>query len=149
MIPEERVKVTTRALHRLIWSLRIDQLGTWSPVLRGMAQLDLHVLKLIAEYPTIQPKEICAELHIPPSTLTSALNRLEKRGLLQRQINRFDRRSFHLELTPQGWEIHREHERVDRMITEKALDMLDSEDETQLFIDLLAKVSQRLEEKEA
>ncbi|MCL4876544.1 MAG: MarR family transcriptional regulator [Anaerolineae bacterium] len=146
MLTEELVKLTTNALHRLSWSLRIDQLGTWSPVLRGMAQLDLHVLKLIAEFPNILPKEICAELHIPPSTLTSALNRLEKRGLLQRQINRFDRRSFQLELTPKGWEMHREHERVDELITSKVLDALDNEEETRIFIKLLAKVSQQLEE---
>lgn len=146
MIDESLVKTTTNALHLLNWNLRLDQLGSWSPTLKGMAQLDLHVLKLIAERPGILLKDICGELHIPPSTLTSALNRLEKRNLLQRQIHPTDRRSFQLEITPRGWEIKREHDHIDRLITVRVLETLDNEQETRLFIKLLTKVSQRLEE---
>lgn len=143
---DEFVELTTTALHRLTWSLRLDQLGTWSPQLRGMVQIDLHILKMIAERPQALLKEIGNELRLPPSTLTSAINRLEKRGLLERHVHPHDRRSYDLKLTPKGWEIKKEHDQVDRQITTRLLDTLDSESERQQFVELLEKVTRGLEE---
>ena len=37
-----------------------------------------------------------------PSTLTGVIDRLERRGLLRREVNARDRRSFVLELSPEG-----------------------------------------------
>jgi DNA-binding MarR family transcriptional regulator len=140
------MKKATDALHRLYWELHLDKLGNWSKQLKGMAQLDLHILKLIAEQPNIILKEICEELNIPNSTLTSAINRLEKRGLLQRLISERDRRSFGLELTDEGWGIKREHDRIDQLITDKVLQTLDNQEEVQAFVELLSKICQRLME---
>jgi DNA-binding MarR family transcriptional regulator len=39
-----------------------------------------------------------------PSTLTGVIDRLERRGLARRAVNARDRRSFVLELTPEGVE---------------------------------------------
>lgn len=140
---EEFVQRTMDALHRLFWNLRLDQLGSWSEKLGELAQIDLHILKIIADDPSVILKDIVTRLDIPSSTLTSAINRLEKRGLLQRLISQRDRRSYGLELTPLGWEIKREHEKVDRMLTDKVLEALASE-EAHTFVELLNKVCQRL-----
>ena len=137
-------QTATDSLHQLFWTLRIDQLGTWSKTLEGMAQIDLHILKLIAAHPNIILKEICAALNIPSSTLTSAINRLEERGLLRRVVSKRDRRSYELELTDQGWKIEKEHERVDRKITEKILKAFDDEHEARTFIELLAKACRQM-----
>jgi DNA-binding MarR family transcriptional regulator len=144
---DDFVELTTSALHRLTWGLRLDQLGTWSPRLRGMVQIDLHILKMIAERPQALLKDIGSELHLPPSTLTSAINRLEKRGLLERHVHPHDRRSYDLQLTPKGWEIKEEHDQVDRQITQRLLDTLDDEHERQQFVSLLVKVTKGLEEE--
>ncbi|MBI5931097.1 MAG: MarR family transcriptional regulator [Chloroflexi bacterium] len=132
-------------LHQMTWGIRLDQLGTWSKALRGMAQLDLHILKLIAERPDIILKEICEELHIPSSTLTSAINRLEERGLLNRVISRRDRRSYGLELTDKGWAIKAEHDRVDQMIAAKVIQALDNEAEVATLVNLLIKIVQHFD----
>lgn len=128
-------------LHQITWSVRLDQLGSWSRKLKGMSQLDLHILKMIAEQPDIILKDICNTLHIPSSTLTSAVNRLEDRGLLNRVISRRDRRSYGLQLTDKGWNIKREHDRVDRLIAEKVFEALADEQEAQKLVQLLDKVS--------
>jgi DNA-binding MarR family transcriptional regulator len=146
MTYEDFVGLTTTALHQLTWRLRLDQLGTWSPRLRGMAQIDLHILKMIAERPQALLKDVGNELRLPPSTLTSAINRLEKRGLLERHVHPHDRRSYDLKLTPKGWEIKGEHDQVDREITLRLLDTLDSESERQQFVTLLVKITTGLEE---
>lgn len=137
-----KLEVISDLLHQITWSIRLDQLGDWSKKLRGMAQLDLHILKLIAEQPDIILKDIRDELHIPNSTLTSAINRLEERGLLNRVISRRDRRSYGLELTKKGWGIKAEHDRVDQTIAQKVVDTLDDDDEVESLIALLGKIAQ-------
>ena len=144
-VSDEVIQATSTALHRLFWSLRLDQLGTWSTILNNLAQLDLHILKLIAEQPNIILKEICEVLNIPSSTLTSAINRLEKKGLLQRIISKRDRRSYELELTEKGWTVKQEHDRVDRLITNKMLDCFEDEQELTTFVELLGQVCAKLD----
>ena len=142
----EQLESISSLLHQITWRIRLDQLGTWSSKLRGMAQLDLHILKLIAERPDIILKDICVELKIPNSTLTSAINRLEERGLLNRVIRRRDRRSYGLELTDKGWTIKAEHDRVDQIIAGKVMDTLDGDEEVDLLITLLGKIAKGFEE---
>jgi DNA-binding MarR family transcriptional regulator len=142
---EVLVQAASDALHQMLWRLRLDQLGTWSKTLKGMAQLDLHILKLIAEHPDIILKEICQKLLIPNSTLTSAINRLEKKGLLKRIISYRDRRSYGLEITEKGWEIKKEHDEVDRMITLKALSALQGDAEAGELVDMLERICKAFE----
>ena len=145
---QDTLEAISTLLHQITWNIRLDQLGTWSPRLQGMIQLDLHILKLIAERPNIILKDIADELQIPSSTLTSAINRLEKRGLLNRVISPRDRRSYGLKLTPKGKDIKAEHDRVDYMIAQKVRDGLTGDDEAQTLIALLDKICQLFEQDE-
>ncbi len=133
-------------VHRLIWNLRFEQTNKWSPVLLGVSHLDLHVMKLIAERPDMQPKDISTKLRIPASTLSSAINRMEKRGLLERQISPHDKRSFQLVLTAEGWNLKREHDQVDRLVTTALLEALENEAEVDVMVKLLGKITYKLEE---
>ena len=142
---EDFIELAMDSLHQLFWRLRLDQLGEWSPMLKGMVQLELHILKLIGEKPDIILKEITTALEIPSSTLTSAINRLEKRGLLRRVISKRDRRSYGLELTEKGSVLKREHDRVDRMLVKKVLEALEDDQQARSFIDMLVKVNEKFE----
>jgi len=134
----------TELIHQVRFGLRVDRLGTWSEELEGIQLLDLHILKLVAEHPEIILKEIRIELGIPHSTLTSAINRLEKRGLLQRIINKRDLRSYGLELTDHGWHIRREHNRVDRLVAATVLEALSDDHEREMLVLLLSKINKKL-----
>ncbi|MGZ4307716.1 MAG: MarR family winged helix-turn-helix transcriptional regulator [Solirubrobacteraceae bacterium] len=57
-----------------------------------------------------------------PSTLTGVVNRLEKRGLITREINPEDRRSFLLRLTPPGAAAAREVRGAFAALETEALD---------------------------
>lgn len=137
-------QVVTELIHQIRFGLRIDRLGTWSKALDGIRLLDLHILKLAAEQPDIILKEIRQSLAIPHSTLTSAIDRLEKRGLLQRTICQRDRRSYGLDLSQEGWQIRAEHDRIDQKIAEMVLDSLSDDQERETLIQLLAKINERL-----
>lgn len=137
-------QVVTELIHQIRFGLRIDRLGTWSKALDGIRLLDLHILKLAAEQPDIILKEIRQSLAIPHSTLTSAVDRLEKRHLLRRTISQRDRRSYGLELTEKGWRIRKEHGRIDQIVAETVLEALSDDQERETLTRLLAKINERL-----
>ena len=60
-------------------------------VLKCIWQLDLHTPKEIAEY-----------LSIENSTISGILDRMEKKGLIERKIDREDRRFVYIDLTKAG-----------------------------------------------
>jgi len=68
----------------------------------GLTQAEAHVLAQIAIHGTIPISLLHHEFGHKRSTLTNILDRLEKRGLLRRQMNRTDRRSILVQLTPSG-----------------------------------------------
>ncbi len=89
-------------------------------------------------------KEIREELGIPQSTLTSAIDRLENRGLVRRMISDRDRRSFVPEVTGAGRRVQKKHDRIDEEVAAKLLGLLDTEEEREAFLQMLTKISKKL-----
>lgn len=141
---DPRVKVVNDLLHLVQFGLRIDRLYDSSEHLKKITLVELHVLKLVCERPELILKEIREELDIPQSTLTSAIDRLEKRKLVRRVISDRDGRSFVPEVTEAGKRVQEEHDRIDEQVTRRLLDLLDSEEEREVFLQMLTKISQRL-----
>jgi DNA-binding MarR family transcriptional regulator len=132
-------------LQAVLLQLKVDRPGSWSPQLENTLPLDLHILEYAIRDPEIILKEIRERLAIPNSTLTSAIDRLERRGLLRRKISQRDRRSYGLELTEAGLQVQLEHERVHRMIAAAVLEQLNSEDQ-QVLTAILKKLQSGLAE---
>jgi MarR family transcriptional regulator, organic hydroperoxide resistance regulator len=73
----------------------------------SLAQLDLvaseqNVLAVLADRRPRAVGELAAETGTRPTTLTSVLDRLERKGLLVRELDQADRRSFRIVLTAAG-----------------------------------------------
>lgn len=140
-----QVKLFNDLLHVVQFGLRFDRLYDSSEHLKGIAPVDLHILRLISTHPDLILKEIREELGIPQSTLTSAIDRLENRGLIRRVISQRDRRSFVPELTKAGRRVQQEHDKIDEMVVRKLLGLLDTEEERLAFVRGLEKIARRLE----
>ncbi len=65
-----------------------------------VAQLEL--LSSLAEHPRTRPGELARRLHLAPNTVTTLINALAPRGLLERRASESDRRAVTIELTPDG-----------------------------------------------
>ena len=65
-----------------------------------VAQLEL--LSSLAEHPRTRPGELARRLHLAPNTVTTLINALAPRGLLERSASEIDRRAVTIELTPDG-----------------------------------------------
>ena len=73
----------------------------------SLADLDLtgseqNVLAVLADRRPRTVGRLAAETGTRPTTLTSVLDRLERKGLLVRELDRADRRSFRIVLTAAG-----------------------------------------------
>jgi len=76
-------------------------------LLAGSAYADLHIndvglLSILAEPGDWTVRGLAVTLGAPDSTVSSALDRLEKRGLVARRRRTSDRRVMRVELTPDG-----------------------------------------------
>ncbi len=88
--------------------------------------------------------EIRDALQIPNSTLTHVVDRMEKKGLVNRVISDRGRRSYSLAMTPKGAGLRKEQKHVLEMISEKMLECLDTEEEKRQLTDLAIKLAKKL-----
>ena len=71
----------------------------------GVSPVEGHILSYLRSYAPCPVSELERVFGHKSSTLTSMLDRLAERDYLTRKINPRDRRSFTLELTPEGKKI--------------------------------------------
>ena len=91
-----------RAMHRLELLRKIRGRGVF-------AQAGLHpgqppLLEYIRDHPGCTQKEAADELDVTPASAAASLKRLEKAGLVARQMDSRDARRNRLTLTPEGQE---------------------------------------------
>lgn len=109
-----------------------------------MSMLDFRVLRVVSENPGKQIKDLLNILQVPNSTLTSVINRLEKRGIVKRVISPEDRRSFNLEITDEGKVIQEEHMKFDYEIAKKYLEATENDQEKEFLIKFLRRLAKSL-----
>ena len=143
---KKQVKTVNTAFHRLWFSLLLGRPDLLSEKFGGLSFIDLNVISLAENNPDMIIKEIRNYLKIPQTTLSSIVAKLEKRGFINRVINRRDLRSFSLEITKKGKEIMEEHKRIDLEQAEKIVLALEGK-ERDTFVKLFEKVGLKLQEK--
>ncbi|WPC44351.1 MarR family winged helix-turn-helix transcriptional regulator [Clostridium sp. JS66] len=142
MINDEDIKIVDAAIHELIYKMMSSKfMNEYSDLTKGISMIDFRVLRVVAENPGKQIKDLLNILKVPNSTLTSVINRLEKRGILKRVISPEDRRSFNLEITDLGKDIQEEHMKFDYAVARKYLEATESEEEKRFLIKFLKKLA--------
>lgn len=106
--------------------------------------LELGILNLLEWNPNLSMKETLQILNIPNSTLTSAINRLEKKDILYRKIQPDDKRTFILELSEKGRKIVKERNQEKKWLFEEVLMALESDEERVTFLELINKINKNL-----
>ena len=79
------------------------------------------VLDYLKDHDGAGQKEIAAACHIEPATLTSVLNRMEEKGMIERRMRNGNRRSLYVFLTEKGKELSDVVEREFDRAEEQAL----------------------------
>jgi len=89
-----------QSLRRIIKSLQNYSQTVYSNF--GITGPQLWVLKAIYQNGSISLGELSEEMYLHPSTITGAVDRLEKKGYVLRNRNGDDRRVVKVRLTPKG-----------------------------------------------
>ena len=100
MIPDDAPAGVIVALHRATHAT-LQALGTRLAGL-DLSAPDINVLANLADGARRTVGALATATATKPTTLTSALDRLAKRGYLVRDLDPGDRRSFLISLTPRG-----------------------------------------------
>lgn len=141
-IDDKDIKIVDEAVHELIYKmLNSNFMNEYSDKTKGISMLDFRVLRVIDENPGKQIKDMLSILKIPNSTLTSVINRLEKRGIVRRVISPEDRRSFNIEITDIGKDIEKEHMKFDYEVAKRYLEATDTEEEKKFLIKFLKRLA--------
>jgi len=122
----------------------MDYAGLANELLNGMQSLhkakpqknineamqgEVFVLKYISDHNgDVLPGEIGQEMDVSSARIAAALNSLEKKGLITRQIDTSDRRKILVGITQQGKELAEEHKQTILGITAKMLELLGEHD---------------------
>lgn len=90
---------------------------------------ELHAINAISMYDHQTASQVAKKLHLSPGTLTSTVDRLCKKGYVERIRQDSDRRVIRLGLTRKGRLVFRAHEAFHKMMVKSFLKDLD-ENET-------------------
>lgn len=110
------------------------------PRIERLNTMEISIIRIVYDRDDIILKEICNMLDIPKSTLTSAIDRLERLNYVNRTISKRDRRSYGLQLTDEGEEVKNEHLAFERKLYGYVLNALDTNGEREEFLKLFRKI---------
>lgn len=117
-----------------------NKLNVCTESLADVSPIEINIMRLAAANPDIILREICQQLNIVNSTLTSAINRLEKRRFIKRIISSRDLRSFGLELTEEGRNALNDHLEGEERVLNNILESLESDEEKESFVRMFKKI---------
>lgn len=101
------------------------------------------VLDYLKEHDGASQKEIAAGCLIEAGSLTSILNRMEEKDLIERKMLNGNRRTFHIFMTESGKKNQKPVEEAFEKIEKTALNGI-SEEEQKLFMDIFCRIYQNL-----
>lgn len=96
---DEQVTRLSGALDKLSRRFKLSDVGQAG---RPLAEIDKHILQHVADNPGCGPSDVARTFGTAMTTVSSATDRLAKRGYLQRLRPSGDRRAVALQLTEEG-----------------------------------------------
>ncbi|OOM82293.1 HTH-type transcriptional regulator MhqR [Clostridium puniceum] len=126
--------------HRMLVESNYKDIESRYSNIQGLSTNELAIIRIISEKDEVIIKDILEALNIPKSTLTSIIDKLEKRNFVIRAISKRDRRSYKLELTEKGKVAQDEHIKFEEEVYGNIIISLDTYEEREDFLKLLRKI---------
>ena len=128
------------ANHMMVQKKLMDQLKD-----TGLTLGQPKVLDYLKDHDGASQKEIAAGCLIEAGSLTSILNRMEEKGLIERKMLNGNRRTFHIFMTESGKKNQKLVEETFEKIEETALNNI-SEEEQKVFMEIFHRIYRNLAE---
>lgn len=147
MVESERVefeqinKSLVDVFNNVMW---IEEVYLQGSEFRDISLKEMHIIAAISMYDFPNATEIARLVHLKPSAMTTALDKLVKKGYIERQRSEKDRREVKLGLTHRGRIVYRAHEAFHRDITHSLTDSL-SDEQTQVVWKVISQLENHLQ----
>lgn len=108
-----------------------DKLSSWEHSVvkgSGLSPAQMHTIEVIGHHQNLMMRELADRLGITTGTLTVAVDRLEKLGMVRRKPHEHDRRSWLIVLTEQGRAMYEQHNRYHEELTQEISHELSDQD---------------------
>lgn len=106
---------------------------------------EIHLIEAVNKKPIdgITITDLASQLFIAPSSVTVAVNKLEKKGYVVKSKNEVDGRQVYVKLTDEGRHIDRIHKRFHKNLTNNITKSL-NEDEKRILLNSLNSINEYL-----
>lgn len=125
--------------------LRIEEKSLKNKLTEGLTITEVHTLVAVGLYETNPMNVVAARLGVTLATLTTAVNKLVKKGFIDRARCDEDRRKVLIRLSKRGRQVYRVHDMFHKRMINEALADLSEQEEKTLSV-ALAKVRVFFEE---
>jgi DNA-binding MarR family transcriptional regulator len=120
--------------------LQIEMKALREGILNDLSITEIHTIDAIGMYEYRTMTEVSQDLRITLGTLTTAINKLLKKGYVDRKRGEEDRRSVMIALTRKGKIAFRIHQKFHSRMVQATIDGLNNEEE-QVLIKSLEKLN--------
>lgn len=128
--------------------LRVEEKSLQNKLTEGLTITEVHTIVAVGLHEINPMNVVATRLGVTLATLTTAVNKLVKKGFIERKRCDEDRRKVLISLSKRGKQVYRAHAIFHQKMIDEALVGL-SEQEEQVLADALAKVRSFFEENEA
>ncbi len=108
---------------------------------------EMHTLDAIGPYEALAMKETAERLGITTGTLTVAVDRLVKKGYIERARDTKDRRIVRIRLTRKGKLAYRMHARFHALLVQRIMSPLEQQ-QKELLADMVAEIDRFISEQQ-
>lgn len=119
--------------------LRIEERSLKNRLTEGLSIAELHTIVAVGLHEINSMKVVAKRLDVTMATLTAAMNKLERKGFVERSRSDTDRRQVLVQLTSKGRKAFRAHESFHKRMVDSALAVLTPEEET-VFVSAVGKI---------
>ncbi|AQM59201.1 MULTISPECIES: MarR family winged helix-turn-helix transcriptional regulator [Clostridium] len=116
--------------------LQIEERALKQGVINDLSVTEIHTIEAIGMYTERTMSEVAQDLKITVGTLTTAINKLIKKGYVERKRIEEDRRVVLIKLTKKGKLAYRLHEKFHSDMIKKTIEGLSEEEEEVLISSL-------------
>lgn len=126
--PEHRDELDNLLSRTFNAVLRVEERALHNRLTEGLTMAEIHAVAAIGLYESNTMSEVASRLTVTLATLTTTMNKLERKGLVKRERSQEDRRCVLVSLTRRGREVCRAHSLFHRCMIKEALTGLTPEE---------------------
>lgn len=124
---------------------RIEEYSIKKGAFSDLSITEIHTINAVGMYGSKMMSEVAAELEITMGTLTTAVDKLIKKGYMERSRSNTDRRIVNVSLTKRGKLAYRIHEKFHLEMVQSVVEDFDPQEE-EILLNALRKLNLHLKD---